>query len=74
MNGNEVRDKTTRCNIRSRKETADTIEFQAACASEIMATSVHLSIKILSDNSVQRIYTDPDMQGMELTFYRCPIN
>jgi len=39
-----------------------------------MATSVHLSIKILSDNSVQRIYTDPDMQGMELTFYRCPIN
>jgi hypothetical protein len=74
VNGNEVRAKTARCNIRSRKETGDTIEFQAACASEIMATSVHVSIKILNDNSVQRIYTDPDMQGMELTFYRCPIN
>jgi hypothetical protein len=73
-NGNEVRDKTSRCNIRSRKETGDTIEFQAACASEIMATSVHLRIKILNDNSVQRIFTDPDMQGMELTFYRCAMN
>jgi hypothetical protein len=70
-NGNEVRDKTARCNISSRKETGDTIEFQAACVSEIMATSVHLRIKILNDNSVSRIFTDPDMEGMQLTFYRC---
>ena len=71
VNGNEVRSKTSRCNIRSRKETGETIEFQAACASEIMATSVHLSIKILNDNSLSRVFTDPDMEGMELTFYRC---
>ena len=70
-NGNEVRSKTSRCNIRSRKETGDTIEFQAACASEIAATSVQLSIKILDDNSLSRVFTDPDMEGMELTFYRC---
>ncbi len=71
-NGNEVRSKTSRCNIRSRKETGDTIEFQAACASaKIAATSVQLSIKILDDNSLSRVFTDPDMEGMELTFYRC---
>jgi hypothetical protein len=71
--GNDLRSKTTRCTIKSRKETGDTIEFHAACASEIMATSVNLRLKILNANSVSRIFTDPAMAGMELTFYRCPM-
>ena len=50
--GNDVRSKTARCTITSRKETGDTIDFQAACASEIMATSVNLRLKILDANSV----------------------
>jgi hypothetical protein len=69
--GNEVRSKAARCTIRSRKETGDTIDFQAACASEIMATSVNLRLKILDANSVSRVFTDPALAGMELTFYRC---
>ena len=69
--GNDVRSKTARCIIRSRKETSDTIDFQAACASEIMASSVNLRLKILDANRVSRIFTDPDMAGMEITFYRC---
>jgi hypothetical protein len=69
--GNDVRSKTTRCTIISRKETGDTIDFRAACASEIMATSVNLRLKILDANSVSRIFTDPDMAGMDLAFYRC---
>jgi hypothetical protein len=52
--GNDVRSKTARCTIKSRKETGDTIDFQAACASEIMATSVNLRLKILNANSVSR--------------------
>ena len=70
-NGDEVRSKTARCTIKSRKETGDTIDFKAACSSEIMATSMSLRLKILDANSVYRIFTDPDMAGMELTFYRC---
>jgi hypothetical protein len=66
--GNDVRNKTTRCTITSRKETGDTIDFQAVCASEIMATSTNLRLKILDANSVFRIFTDPAMAGMELTF------
>jgi hypothetical protein len=69
--GNDVRNKTTRCTITSRKETGDTIDFQAVCASEIMATSTNLRLKILDANSVFRIFTDPAMAGMELTFNRC---
>lgn len=71
--GNDIRSRTARCTITSRKETGDTIDFQAACASEIMATSVNLRLKILDANSVSRIYTDPDLAGMELTFYRCSL-
>jgi hypothetical protein len=69
--GNDVRSKTTRCTITSRKEAGDTIDFQAVCASEIMATSTNLRLKILDANSVFRTFTDPAMAGMELTFYRC---
>jgi hypothetical protein len=71
--GNEVRSKTDRCTIKSRKETGDTIDFQAVCASEITVTSVNLRLKILDANSVYRIFTDPDMAGLELTFYRCTL-
>jgi hypothetical protein len=49
----------------------DTIVIQAACASEIMATSTNLRLKIRDANSVYRIFTDPAFAGMELTFYRC---
>jgi hypothetical protein len=45
--GNDIRGKTERCTITSRKETGDTIDLQAACASEIMATSTDLRLKIL---------------------------
>jgi hypothetical protein len=54
--GNDIRGKTERCTITSRKETGDTIDLQAACASEIMATSsTNLRLKILDANSVSRI-------------------
>jgi hypothetical protein len=69
--GNEIKSKAARCAIKSRKESGDVIDLHAACASEIMASSIHLQIKILNDNSVSRIFQEPDLQGMEMTFYRC---
>ena len=72
-NGNEIRSKTNRCTIKSRKEVGDTIDLHAACASEIAASSVQLTIKILDNNSLSRIFQDPDFKGMELTFYRCTL-
>jgi hypothetical protein len=70
-NGNEIRNKAARCTIKSRKETGDIIDLHAACASEIIASSIQLKIKILNSNSVSRIFPDPDFAGMEITFYRC---
>jgi len=70
-NGNDFRSKSVQCTIKSRKETGDTIDFQAVCASEIMATSTNLRLKILDANTVHRVFTDPAMAGMELIFHRC---
>ncbi|MGY3590439.1 hypothetical protein ACVIGB_009979 [Bradyrhizobium sp. USDA 4341] len=69
--GNEIKTKAARCAVKSRTETGDTIDLHAACASEIMASSIHLRIKILDDNSLSRVFQDPDLQGMEMSFYRC---
>jgi hypothetical protein len=69
--GNEIRSKAARCTVKTRKEAGDIIDLHATCASEIMASSIHLQIKILDDNSVSRIFQDPDFKGMEMTFYRC---
>jgi hypothetical protein len=69
--GNEIRSKTTRCAVKSRREVGDTIDFHAACVSEIVASSIQLKIKILNNSSVSRIFQDPAFEGMELTFYRC---
>jgi hypothetical protein len=71
--GDEIRSKTTRCTIKSRKEVGDTIDFHAACASEITASSIQLKIKILDNNTLSRTFQDPDFKGMDLTFYRCAL-
>ena len=73
VNGNQVRSKAVQCTIKSRKETGSTLDFQATCASEIMATSTNLRLKILDANTVSRIFKDPSLAGMELTFHRCPM-
>jgi hypothetical protein len=72
-NGNDVRSKTAQCIIKSRKETGDTLDLQAACASEIMATSTSLRLKIIDANTVSRVFADPSFAGMELTFHRCSV-
>jgi hypothetical protein len=69
--GNEIKNKSTRCTIRSRKEVGNIVDLHAACASEIMTSNVDLQIKFLTDNSVTRIFKDPDFEGMQMTFYRC---
>ena len=71
--GNEIRIKSSRSTIRSKKEVRDTIDLHAACSSELMAQSMQLQLKMLNNDSVSRIFRDPDFKGMHLTFYRCAL-
>jgi len=67
--GNQLRGRTARCTIKSRKQVGDTLNLLAACATDIMLQNVEFTIKFLDDNKISRLF--PGMEGMEITYYRC---
>jgi hypothetical protein len=64
-----IRGKTARCTIKSRNEDGTTLNLLAACATDIMLSSVQFSLKVLDDNKISRVF--PGMPGLETTYYRC---
>ncbi|MGA2129909.1 MAG: hypothetical protein ABSG76_27570, partial [Xanthobacteraceae bacterium] len=69
IEGSKIRGKSARCTIKSRTEDGTTLNLLAACATDIMLSSVQFSLKVLDDNSISRMF--PGMPGMEVTYYRC---
>ena len=67
----QLKGRTARCTIKSRKETGDTLHLLSACATDIMLQSVQFSVKVLDDNRISRMF--PGMEGMEITYYRCSL-
>src|SRR5262245_14086420 len=55
VDGNRVRGKAAQCTIDSKKQEGDSIELSAACASSIMTQPVEFNLKIIDDNTVNRI-------------------
>ncbi|MGA3190816.1 MAG: hypothetical protein ABSF22_27260 [Bryobacteraceae bacterium] len=66
---NQLRGRTARCTIKSRRQVGDTLNLLTACSTDIMLQNVEFSIKVLDDNKISRIF--PGMEGMEITYYRC---
>jgi hypothetical protein len=66
---NQLRGRTARCTIKSRKQIGDTLNLLTACATDIMLQNVQFSVKVLDDNKISRLF--PGMEGMEITYYRC---
>ena len=69
IEGNQIRGKSGRCTITSRKQVGDNIELAAACASSIMTQNLSFSLKTIDDNSLSRVF--PDIPGMTLKYVRC---
>jgi hypothetical protein len=67
--GNQLRGRTARCTIKSRREAGDTLNLMTSCATDIMLQNVQFSVKVLDDNKISRLF--PGMEGMEITYYRC---
>jgi hypothetical protein len=70
IDGRRIRGSTTTCNVTTRKEVDNIIHMVAACATDIMYSNMQFSVRVLDDNSVARIF--PGIDGMELTYHRCP--
>lgn len=70
IDGRRIRGSTASCNITTRKEVDNVIHMVAACATDIMYQNMQFSVRVVDDNSVARIF--PGIDGMELTYHRCP--
>jgi hypothetical protein len=71
MEGNRVQGQMQTCTIKTRKEDGNVIHMIAACASDIVASNVQFSAKIIDDSTIARIF--PGMPEFTLSYSRCPM-
>jgi hypothetical protein len=69
IDGDRIRGKAAQCTIKSRKQEGDSLDLSAACATSIMTSSVHFSLKVIDDNNISRLF--PEIPGMTLKYTRC---
>jgi len=71
LEGNKVRGQMQTCTIRTRKEDGNMVHFLAACASDIMASNIQFSARVIDDNTIARIF--PGMgDELSIKYSRCP--
>jgi hypothetical protein len=70
IDGEQIIGKFARCRIKARKDDGMTVNLIAACATDIMLSSVQFSLKKLDADSIARLF--PGMEGMEIRYHRCP--
>jgi hypothetical protein len=70
IDGDQIVGKFARCRIKARRDDGASVNLIAACATDIMLSSVQFSLKELDANSVARLF--PGIEGMEISYHRCP--
>ena len=69
IDGDRITGKMARCTIKNRKTNGDTIHLLAACATDIMFSSVQFSLRLPEDGRLTRIF--PGMDNIEINYRRC---
>jgi hypothetical protein len=70
IDDDQIIGKYARCRIKARKDVGVNVNLIAACATDIMLSSVQLSVKELDADSIARLF--PGMEDMEVRYHRCP--
>jgi hypothetical protein len=70
IDGSQIVGKFARCRIKARKDDGATVNLIAACATDIMLSSVQFSLKELDANTIVRMF--PGIEDMEIRYHRCP--
>ena len=71
IDGNQIRGRSVKCTIKSKKQVGDSLEVSTACATSIMTSSVRFNLKIIDDNNIDRQF--PEIAGMTLKYSRCSL-
>ena len=69
IDGDRITGKMARCTIKNRKRDGDTMHLLAACATDIMFSSVQFSLRLPEDGRLTRIF--PGMDDIEINYRRC---
>ena len=70
VDGDQIIGKFARCRIKARKDSGPNVNLIAACATDMMLSSVQFSLKELDADSLVRQF--PGMEDMEIRYHRCP--
>ncbi len=70
VDGDQIIGKFARCRIKARKDSGPNVNLIAACATDMMLSSVQFTLKELDANSLVRLF--PGMEDMEIRYHRCP--
>lgn len=70
VDGDQIIGKFAQCRIKARKDNGPNVNLIAACATDIMLSSVQFSLRELDANSVVRLF--PGMEDMAISYHRCP--
>jgi hypothetical protein len=71
IDGDQIIGKFARCRIKARKDDGMNVNLIAACATDIMLSSVQFSVRELDANSIARLF--PGMEDIEIRYHRCPL-
>src|SRR3984885_148241 len=69
IDDDQIVGKFARCRIKARKNDGANVNLVAACATDIMLSSVQFSLKELDANSIVRPF--PGIEDMEISDHRC---
>jgi hypothetical protein len=70
IDGDRIVGKFAQCKIKARKDDGANVNLVAACASDIMLSSVQFSLKELDADNIVRLF--PGIKDMEIRYHRCP--
>ena len=69
IEGNRVRGKLATCTIKSRKEDGPTLNFVAACSTDVAVQTVQFSLKVVDNNTITRMF--PGLPELDTNYSRC---
>ncbi|MDE2377599.1 hypothetical protein [Bradyrhizobium sp.] len=70
VDGDQLIGKFARCKVKTRKDDGASANLVAACATDIMLSSVQFSVKALDADSIVRLF--PGLDDLEIRYHRCP--
>jgi hypothetical protein len=70
INGKQITGKIGSCNVTSRQEAGDVVHLKTMCTTKVATTSMDLSYKILSEDSISQVFSG--LSGSSVRFVRCP--